>query len=99
MKLLFSLILSFTYLNICWARTATLITYSKHHDLAQHIRDLIVLNGHLPASLIKIKKETPPCKLKTESIIHLCVTDDRKMMSLKIDKEVVLKTFKVFNGR
>lgn len=90
------LILAFCFSQQLLARETILITYAKERVHAQKIKKILNKDVYLPVELIRAKYQAAPCRPQPESIVQICVKDNKKIEFVRFNQEVVQRSLSIF---
>jgi hypothetical protein len=60
------------------------------------LKSILIKKFHIPTELITLKNTNLPCELRSEAIIHLCLSVDGELLIKKMNQFVVKNSLGVF---
>lgn len=95
-KIQFSIILA-CFGSSVLAREAVLITYELNNkDQAVLVKKILSRDVYLPEQLIQIRYQRRPCEAREDSIVQICIRENREIEFSHFNHEVVQKSLSVF---
>ncbi|MCY4524754.1 MAG: hypothetical protein OXB84_08450 [Halobacteriovoraceae bacterium] len=81
------------------ARNIIVITYAKQDEKASLVQRLMQERLNIPPRLIRTKRQEIPCAPQKDAIMQVCLSDDGKILFPVLKKEILARSFKIFNQR
>lgn len=73
-----------------------LITYQENSPLIQTLETILTRDFFIPKDLIKKIQTEFECDIKTNAILHLCLTKEQEMKFVDLDQKKVQEVLGVF---
>lgn len=80
----------------CYARSIVLLTHFNQDDRIALIKKILIEEQNVPTEFIAIERRSNPCQGREDSLLWLCIDEQKEMRIMKVSPYLTKGNFNIF---